>query len=323
MKNVQDLVTLTLNPAVDVSTTVDSVSPVHKLRCSAGVWHPGGGGINVARVAQRLGSSVRAIYPCGGVMGEELQQLLTAEDLSQQAIPIAAETRQNFSIHESSSGQDFRFVLPGPTLSLAELNACLDAFILQLPDTAHAVISGSLPPGVPDDCYAVLARRAQAQGRRVVLDASGLALQQALQAGVELVKPSLRELSDLVGHPLTREADWRAAAASLVEQHQAQIVALSLGEAGALVVTRQRQWRARALPVTVRSTIGAGDSFLGGWLHGWKRHPQQLGDDHESVQAALRWAMATAASAVSSYGTAVCDPLHVRSFLQDVVIESL
>ena len=318
-----DLVTLTLNPAVDVSTSVESVAPVHKLRCSAGVWHPGGGGINVARVAQRLGSTSLAIYPCGGVMGQALHALLSAEHLPQHTIPIAAETRQNFSIHETASGQDFRFVLPGPELSALERDACLDAFVDSLPNATHAVISGSLPPGLPDDCYATVSRQAQAQGRRIILDASGAALQHALQAGVELVKPSLRELAELVGQPLTQEADWRAAAASLVERHQAEIVALSLGEQGALVVTRRRHWRARALPVTVRSTIGAGDSFLGGWLHGWTRHGNGALRDNDGIENAFRWAMATAASAVSSYGTALCDPAHVQSLLKDVVIEPL
>ena len=316
-----DLVTLTLNPAVDVSTAVYTVTPVHKLRCSAGVWHAGGGGINVARVAQRLGSRALALYPEGGAIGQHLHQLLTAEELPQQPIPIAAQTRQNFSVHETSSGQDFRFVLPGPELTPREWNACLDAFIDTLPVTRHAVISGSLPPGVPDTCYADLARRAQQQGRRIILDASGDALRHALSAGVELVKPSLRELADLVDAPLDQEAQWRDAAASLVERHQADIVALSLGEQGALVVTRQHQWRARALPVPVRSTIGAGDSFLGGWLHGWTH--SACTDDASRVQEAFRWAMATAASAVSSYGTALCDPSHVQSLLADVVIEAV
>lgn len=318
-----DLVTLTLNPAVDISTSVEHVTPVHKLRCSAGVWHPGGGGINVARVAQRLGSTALAIYPCGGVIGQELHQLLDAEQLPQWAISIAAETRQNFSIHESSSGQDFRFVLPGPQLTHQEWHACLDAFIEHLPQSRHAVISGSLPPGIPDDCYADLARRAQAHDRRVILDASGTALKLALQAGVELVKPSLRELADLVGQPLTHESDWRDAAASLVEQGQANIVALSLGEDGALVVTRDHHWRARAVPVTVRSTIGAGDSFLGGWLHGWQRQSRPGDDEASALLGAFRWAMATAASAVSSYGTALCDPQRVQSLLPHVVIETL
>jgi 6-phosphofructokinase 2 len=319
----QDILTLTLNPAVDVSTQVETVTPVHKLRCSAGVNHPGGGGINVARVAHRLGSSSLALFPSGGVMGQALQSLLTQEGLGQQPIAIAQETRQNFSIHETSSGQDYRFVLPGPRMSSVEWGACQDAFLAQLPASTHAVVSGSLPLGLADDSYAELSRRVQAQGRQLILDASGEALKQALRTGVALVKPSLRELSDLMGQVLTREDDYRAAAASLVAQHQAEIVAVSLGEAGALVVTARQHWRARALPVPVRSTIGAGDSFLGGWLHGWRLQGTADLSSVESILQAFRWAMATAASAVSSYGTALCDPAQVQSLLAQVDIETL
>jgi 6-phosphofructokinase 2 len=185
------------------------------------------------------------------------------------------------------------------------------------------VISGSLPLGVADDSYAQLAQRAQTRGRRVIVDASGAALQQALRVGVDLVKPSLRELSELVGHPLNDLAAWREAAASLVEGQQARVVALSLGEQGALVVTRQHHWRAQAVPVTVRSTIGAGDSFLGGWLHGWRLQAANDRDDDQAIETAFRWAMATAASAVSSYGTALCDPQQIQRLLSEVKIERL
>lgn len=318
-----DLLSLTPNPAVDVSATVERVEPVHKLRCSDGVSHPGGGGINVARVAHRLGSSALALFPSGGVMGDALQSLLKAEDLPLQSIPIAQSTRQNFSIHESASGQDFRFVLPGPVLSGQELAACLDAFVQRLPLARHAVVSGSLPAGAPDDSYARLSQLAQAAGHRLVLDASGEPLRLALKTGVALVKPSQRELSDLVGHRLEHESELRAAAASLVESHQADTVAVSLGEAGALVITAQHHWRAKALAVPVRSTIGAGDSFLGGWLHGWSQPDAQSQDEASRLLTALRWAMATAASAVSSYGTALIDPHQVRKLLPQVTIERL
>ena len=318
-----DLVSLTLNPAVDVSATVDRVVRVHKLRCSYEVSHPGGGGINVSRVALRLGSSTLALFPSGGVMGQALETLLEEEHLPLQAVPIAQTTRQNFSIHESVSGQDFRFVLPGPLLSEAEITACLDAFVAHLPLARHAVVSGSLPAGAPDDIYARLSLRAQSAGHRLVLDASGEPLRLALATGVALVKPSQRELSELVGHPLSQESDIRDAAASLVERHQADTIAVSLGEAGALVVTAHHHWRARALPVPVRSTIGAGDSFLGGWLHGWQQPDAPSQDETSRLLQAFRWAMATAASAVSSYGTALIDPHQVRSLLPQVNIEQL
>lgn len=318
-----DILTLTLNPALDVSLSVTEVQPIHKLRCSPGEWQPGGGGVNVARVAHRLGSKVLAIYPSGGIIGQELQALLTAESLPQLALNISQETRQNFSVHETSTGRDFRFVLPGPTLSEVELERIMTAFEERLACSSYAVLSGSLPPGVPQDIYAQLARRAQARGHRVMLDASGEALRHGLQAGVQLVKPSLRELAELTGQPLETESQWREAAAWLVDQQQAEVVALSLGEAGAMVVTRHHHWRSAALPVTVRSTIGAGDSFVGGWLHGLSLATAQGADEMQRIEAAFRWAMATAASAVSSLGTALCNPVQVQHWLPLVRIERL
>jgi 6-phosphofructokinase 2 len=315
------ILTLTLNPALDVSTQVERVQPVHKLRCSAELAHPGGGGINVARVAHRLGSSVLALYPSGGLNGQELQRLLHAEGIAQQPIPIAQQTRENFSVHESSTGQDYRFVLPGPCLSPQELEDCLSACVALVPQASLVVISGSLPTDVPHDTYRHLIERISKLDRRVVLDASGPALRSALQCGVQLVKPSLRELSELTGRTLKTPSEWTAAARACVRSGQAQVVALSLGEEGALVVTDHHLWTSPALPVMVRSTIGAGDSFLGGWLHGWQEHPELDLLHPQRIEQAFRWAMATAASSVSSLGTALCDAEQVRQWLPQVAIE--
>ncbi|MGC1173003.1 1-phosphofructokinase family hexose kinase, partial [Polaromonas sp.] len=121
-----DILTITMNPALDVSTSTDKVRDTHKLRCAAAQFHPGGGGINVARVLHRLGSNCLALYPSGGATGQRLGQLLEQEQVRHRGLPIAGETRESFSVHETSSGKDFRFVLPGPSLSAPEWQACLD-----------------------------------------------------------------------------------------------------------------------------------------------------------------------------------------------------
>lgn len=289
------ILTLTMNPALDVSTSVDQVVPVHKLRCDAAQTHPGGGGINVARVVHRLGGDVQAVYPAGGVIGSSLRRLLDTEQVPSHVIDIAQETRQSFSVHEASSGQDYRFVLPGPTLSEAEWQACMDHVLRQEPMPPYLVVSGSLPPGVPDDFYARLAGASKARGARVVLDTSGPALLAALQVGVYMVKPSLRELRDLMGQALLTEASWREAARQLIQQGQAQVVALSLGEQGALLVTADQAWRAEALNVPVLSTIGAGDSFVAGMV--WAL------SQHMGLDDAFKYGMAAGAAALLSTGT--------------------
>ena len=305
-----DILTVTMNPALDVSTATERVSDTHKLRCTAAILHPGGGGINVARVLHRLGGGCVALYPAGGANGDRLGQLLDQEGLRSHCIRIAGETRESFSVHEQSSGRDFRFVLPGPELAPAEWQACLrDVAALSAPPD-YLVASGSLPPGVPDDFHARLARLARERGSRLVLDSSGPALAAALAEGVYLVKPSLRELQGLTGHALATPQDRHAAALDIIRTGRAQVVALSLGEDGALLVTADRAFQARSLPVAVASSIGAGDSFLAGLL--WALHRR-----HDLAQA-FRYAMAAGAAALLAPGTALCQAADVERLQGEV-----
>jgi len=307
-----DILTVTMNPALDVSTSTEKVMDTHKLRCTAAILHPGGGGINVARVLHRLGGDGLALYPAGGANGQRLQQLIDQEQVRSHCIAIAGETRESFSVHEQSSGRDFRFVLPGPELAPGEWQACLRHVAdLQAPP-AYLVASGSLPPGVPADFHARLARLARQRGSRLVLDSSGPPLAAALAEGVYLVKPSLRELRELTGHPLNTEQDWHAAALQIIRAGQAQVVALSLGEDGALLVTADRALRARSLPVQVASSIGAGDSFVGGLLWALNRR--------ESLEQSFRHGMAAGAAALLAPGTALCQAADVERLHREVAV---
>lgn len=312
------ILTLTMNPALDLSTSVDRVEAVHKLRCDAARLHPGGGGINVARVVHRLGAPCLAAFPAGGVTGLRLRQLLDDEGVPSHVLAIQGETRESFSVHERSSGQDFRFVLPGPALSEPEWQAALA--LAEAWSAGHAVprpsgadllvVSGSLPPGVPTDFYARLAALARAHRVRLVLDTSGPALAQALAAGVYLFKPSLRELRELTGQALNTDAQCLAAARQLIDAGQAEVVALSLGEQGSMLVTAGQAWRAPALSVQVASTIGAGDSFVAGMV--WAL------SQGRALPDALRHGMAASAAALLSAGTALCQPADVAR-LHDAV----
>jgi 6-phosphofructokinase 2 len=306
------VLTLTMNPAVDISTSTARVEPTHKLRCAAPQVHPGGGGINVARVIHRLGGEVRALYAGGGVTGEQLKGLLASEGVPAHCIAIAGETRESFSVNEQASGLDYRFVLPGPELAAAEWQACIAAAAAQAHGCGFVVASGSLSPGVPQDFYARLARRLARPGIPLVLDTSGEPLAAALEAGVHLVKPSLRELQELRGAALP-DTDTRVAACrDLIARGAARIVALSLGEHGALLVTAEAAWQAPALRVPVASTIGAGDSLLGGlvWALG-KGQP---------LEQALRQAVAASAAALLTAGTALAQAEDIERLLPQVVV---
>lgn len=309
------ILTITMNPALDVSTRAPRVEPTHKLRCAAPQVHPGGGGVNVARVVVRLGGQATALYPAGGPAGELLRQLVQDEGVRSECVPIAGNTRESFSVHEDASGLDYRFVLPGPTLDEGEWQECLSRAVLACRGGAFVVASGSLPPGVPDDFYGRLAQGAACEGVPLLLDSSGAALAAGLEAGVHLVKPSLRELRDLSGRTLESTADRVHACRDLIERRCAAVVALSLGSDGALLVSRDGAWQAPALAVAVHSTIGAGDSFLGGMVAGLARG--------EPAEEAFRDAMAASAAALLSAGTALCQAADVQRLRAQVGITRL
>src|SRR6516225_7322015 len=163
-----DIVTITPNPAVDLSTSVERIVPIYKLRGTSQRRDPGGGGINVARVIKRLGGDVSAIYPVGGTTGDLLRRLLDNEGVPSQTFPIAEETREDFFVSEISTGQPFRFILPGPRLNDGEWQQCLTLLSRVEPFPHFVVASGSLPRGVPDDFYARLAKIAKQRGARMV-----------------------------------------------------------------------------------------------------------------------------------------------------------
>jgi 6-phosphofructokinase 2 len=309
-----DILTITLNPALDVLTTIDKVSDTHKMRCGAVIKHPGGGGVNVARVLHRLGAKCVALYLAGGVTGERHHKLMNAEKVRCHVMPIAEETRESFTARETSSGHDFRFVLPGPNVSKAEYEACFD-YVAQHMPKQFLVISGGLAPGVPDNFYARLATLAKQHGVRVVLDANGPALAEALKVGVYLFKPSLRELRDLTGQELPDQDSQAVAAQQLIQNRQAEVVALSLGEDGAMVMSSTERWLSHGIHVDVQTTVGAGDSFVGGMV--WS-----LGHD-ESLVRAFQCGMAAGAAALLAPGTSLSQAADVHHLLPRVVVEAI
>lgn len=311
----QNIVTVTLNPAIDVSTSVERLEPSIKLRCGPGQRDAGGGGVNVARVVRRLGGDVMAIFPAGGLAGEMLVRLLAAESVPTLAVSIAGETREDFTVLERSTGREYRFVLEGPRLSWAEWSACLESAIEPGDGPAIIVASGSLPPGAPEDFHARLASNAKATGHRMALDASGPALAAALKVGVYLIKPNLRELQDLTGRSLDDDGERLSAAREIIGRGGAELVALTLGEEGAMLVTADRAWRASALPIRPVSSVGAGDSFLGGMIHA-------LANDLP-LEDAFRLGVAAGSAALLSRGTTLCEATETRRLLPMVDVRPL
>ncbi|MBK9335884.1 MAG: 1-phosphofructokinase family hexose kinase [Lewinellaceae bacterium] len=270
------IVTLTLNPALDKSASVERMAPESKLRCSAPQLDAGGGGINVAKGIQRLGGACTAVFPVGGLNGQRLLGLLAAADIPVQTIDVAGETRENFSVLETGTGLQYRFTMPGTHLTETEADACLEAVRALAPTII--VASGSLPPGLPDTYYAKVAAFAKDIQAKFILDTSGAALQAAANEGLFLLKPNLGELSALVGVPKLEMNQVDDAAMEIIHRGKCAIVVVSLGPHGALLATRDGFVHVAAPIVEKRSTVGAGDSMVAGmvWALGQGKQPLEM-----------------------------------------------
>lgn len=300
------ILTLTVNPALDLATEAESVQPVHKIRTVGEHYDAGGGGINVARVIHELGGVTLALFVAGGATGRMIEQMLSETGVPWQCIPFGGTTRISLTVRERSSGLEYRFVPQGPAFVAADGDRILGA-LAEL-EAQWVVASGSLPPGLASDFYARAAKIAAARGARFALDTSGAALKETLGHGIDLLKASLGEFESIVGHEVRDPAAQCRHAKDMVRAGQARMIALTLGRDGALLATADDVIRLPALAVTERSAVGAGDSFLAGLVLGLAQG--------RSNRDALRMALATAAAAVASAGTARVDRSKVEALLR-------
>lgn len=295
------ILTVTLNPALDVAAQIDRVIPGPKLRLDAPRQDPGGGGVNVARAVHMLGGVAEAFAVLGGPTGARIAQLLETEGVTLHAFDIAQDSRQSLSISERSTGRQFRFVLPGAAWSPDRSDAVLGRLAeLAVPD-ALVVLSGSQPPGASLG----FAHRLNAQlgvGGRLVLDTSGPALAQVLgfaaQPPLSVLRLDQAEAEAAAGHPLGSVADSADFAHSLVARGVATMVVLARGAEGNVLADQTQRLHCRPPMVSVDSPVGAGDSFTAGFTLALAR-----GQD---PAAALHAGTAAAAAAVMTSGTELC-----------------
>jgi 6-phosphofructokinase 2 len=291
------IVTLTMNPALDICTNADVVRPTDKIRCGAARYDAGGGGINVAKVAHVLGATVSAVYPAGGSTGDVLTELLVQDGVPTHRIKIAASTRESFTINEISTGLQYRFVLPGPSLSFVEQQQCLAQLRHAATSARFVVASGSLPPGAPVNFYQQVALICRDLGAQLVLDTSAGGLRH-VTSGVYLLKASVRELRECVGRELVTESEQLDAAHEIIDCGRAQVVVVSLGSEGALLATAHKSLRFAAIPMRALSGVGAGDAMVAAITVGLSRD--------WSLRNAVRYGIAAGAAMLMTPGTQPC-----------------
>ena len=299
----RDILTVTLNPALDLATSVSEVIPGVKLRCAHPDTDPGGGGINVARAITQLGGHARAFVALGGDTGQTLLHLLERRGLTPVVYEAPGETRQSLAVTDISRTEQLRFMLPGPEWGPADILSVRKAIRDNAPEDGFLVLSGSGPTGAAPDLYARICDDFVESSVKVILDTSGPSLFH-LAAGQEVPPLVLRmdqhEAEELAHRPLPSRQDSARFAASLVARGAAQMVIVARGADGSVMSDGERHLHVAAADVEVRSRVGAGDSFVGGFV-------KALAED-KAVELALQHGSAAASAAVITEGTQLCYP---------------
>ncbi len=300
------VITLTFSPCIDKSASIPALVPEKKLKCTLAKMDPGGGGINVARAIVKLGGKATAVYPAGGYTGHMLTQLLDEEEVPSIVIKMKNETRENVIILEKENNRQYRFGFPGAELEEVEWKECIDA-IDNEKDLSFIVASGSLPPGVPDDVYATLAKVARAKNAKLVVDTSGEALKNAVEEGVYMLKPNLGELAILAGKKHLDDDEVEKVARDIIEKGGCEIMVVSMADKGAMLITKDESFTVLPPKVEVKSTVGAGDSMVAGIVFALA--------ENKSLREALEFGVASGTAATLQPGTELCSRENTEDLL--------
>ncbi|GGN77673.1 phosphofructokinase [Nocardia rhizosphaerihabitans] len=301
------ILTVTLNPTVDLTFDVRRLISGGKNRAQLSSVQGGGGGINVARCLARLGVPTVALHTSGREVGRRLSRLLDEEGLLHRGIDIGAETREAVVIGEEWSGHSYHVVPPGPRLSEAEEARCMEAIVSAARDFPYLVLTGGATPGLRDDFSADILRSANADGITTVLDIAGAQLRKALQEKAFLIRLDRKEAGALIGRAIESFSDARAANQCVLETGATDNVVTTVGALGAVYSDREFDHEISAPPLSnpARSDACAGDSLVAALTS-----RLAAGD---SCLRACEYGVAAAAATVMLPGT--------RVFEQDIVDE--
>ncbi|MGJ8570150.1 MAG: 1-phosphofructokinase family hexose kinase [Hoeflea sp.] len=313
-----DILTITLNPAFDVSSSVDQVVAGPKLRCDEPRYDPGGGGVNVSRAIKRLGGQSRAFVALGGETGAAFKALLDAEEIPVERFEVTGNTRQSFAVVERSTGHQFRFQLPCPAWSDEQTDRALDALKPDLAKATIVVLSGSVPAGVSADIATTVNRMAVDSGAQLVLDTSGEALvAAAANAGppFALLRMDGAEATEVSGRTFTSPSQLADYGEELMRAGAAERLVMSMGASGTVGVSATERFFCRPPKLEALSAVGAGDSMVAAIVvelaHGG------------SFRDAVRHGVAAAGSAVLTPATELCSKETADEILGQVLTDEI
>jgi 1-phosphofructokinase len=293
------IVTVTLNPSLDRAIDIERLMRGRVIRAAHARLDPGGKGVNVSRALLANGVPSQALLPTGGDEGQQLVRMLRAEGVDLAVVPVAGNTRSNVTLAEPD-GTVTKINEPGPTLSPAEFDAITKQALAMADGADWVVVSGSLPPGLAEEEFGHLCESLVRAGVRVAVDTSGPGLRAAAKAGVRLVKPNRDELAEVAGRSLGSIADV-VDAAQVLRSWGAGGVLASLGAEGAVLVDDDGVLSGHSPVERPRSSVGAGDALLAGFLAAGARG-----------RVALAHALAWGAAAVSLPGSRMPTPNDIK-----------
>lgn len=291
------IVTVTLNPCIDKSTKAEKLKPDSKLRCTALINEPGGGGINVSKALKKLQTGSTALFPAGGHNGNKLCALLSEEGIAYHAIDTKVETRENWVVLESTANSQYRFTFPGENIDEQSIITLVDQVKSFTP--SFVIASGSLPPGLPDYFYGLIIKSAQSVGAKCIVDTSGPALQALKNKGAYLLKPNIGELCKMLNIEWLDKNEVAVAARQAVKDGFAELIAVSMGADGAWLVSTDEQYFAAAPQVRKKSTVGAGDSMVAGITY--------MLQQNKSLSEVIKFGVACGSAATMNEGTQLFD----------------
>ncbi|MFI5153977.1 MAG: 1-phosphofructokinase family hexose kinase [Chitinophagales bacterium] len=303
------VVTITFNPCIDKSIHVDTFIPEKKMHCDSPRLEPGGGGINVARGISRLGGDVAAIFFDGGEHGRLLTNLLWNENIPAIPIHINENTRESWMIYEESTNRQYRFIMPGPMVRDGEWKEFLSE-LEALKAVEYIVISGSMPLGVPPNIFELLGDIALQKKAKLIVDSSGESLHAALRKGVFMIKPNQNELASLVATFGLDDKSVRSTAKDIIARDYCEIVVVSLGASGAILVSKDRDIVVNPPNVKARSTVGAGDSMVAGLIQSFI--------SGRSLEESIMYGVACGTAATMNPGTELFHPDDVAALYQRI-----
>jgi 1-phosphofructokinase family hexose kinase len=308
------ILSVTLNPCVDHALFVENLKISDTNRVTRTETDAGGKGVNLSRVVAELGSPTVATGFLGGGPGAFIRKVLKSQGVKHDFVDIDEDTRMNFSVEDTSGVPPTTLNEKGPLITSDEWKSLLDHFSKYARKATWVTLGGSLPPGVPIDAYAILTHLAKDCGAKVLLDADGETLKQGLVAVPQMIKPNAKEASRLLGTPIDTLDQALVAVKSLLGLGT-EIAILSRGADGAVLATKQGVWSGVSPTVETHSTIGSGDSLLGGFL--WAL------EAGKPIEEAFRYGLAAGAATATTDGSEIARKAVIERLLPNAIVNKV